>query len=333
MGGPTVLKLIPPYQGTKSPNYYIRGSYLGERVFQSTQTADRALAQRDLARIKKDIENGRFTDRKGPTVDDAIAAYLAAGGERTFMRPLLEHFRSVPLDNLDQARIDAAAEALYPNATAATRNRQVYTPLSAVLKRAGVNLALKRPKGHAGKKRLQWLKDENEAGRLFEEATKVDRELAILLVLVVYTGMRLGEALALLVRDLDLAASFVYLPHSKNEEPRAIHLPPFVVSAMGSHPRGLDREGRIFRFTKGQRLYQLLKRATVAAGVPWFTFHHGCHTYATWMRRHAGLDERGLVGTGRWKDQKSVARYAHVVTTEEAMKADLLPTPKARMAG
>lgn len=327
------IKLVPPHQGTKSPYYYIRGSYLGKRVFQSTQTADRALAQRDLARVKKDIENGRFSDRRGPTVDDAIASYLAAGGERSFIRPLLDHFRGMPLESVTQDAIDRAAEVLYPLGSPATRNRQVYTPLSAVLKRAGINLALKRPKGHAGRKRLQWLKDEHEAGRLFEEATKVDRELAILLVLVVYTGMRLSEALGLLVRDLDLAGSFVYLPHSKNEEPRAIHLPPFVVSAMGSHPRGLDREGRIFRFTKGQRLYQKLRLATKAAGVPWFTFHHGRHTWATWMRRYGGLDTRGLVGTGAWKDEKSAGRYAHVVTSEESRLADMLPTPKARMIG
>jgi integrase len=142
-----------------------------------------------------------------------------------------------------------------------------------------------------------------------------------------YTGLRLSEGLALLVRDLRIDEGFVYLPHSKNEEPRAVHLPPFVVSALMSHPRGLNRDGGIFRFTKGQRLYQLLARATEPAGVPWFTFHAACHTYATWMRRYSGLDERGLVGTGRWKDRKSVARYAYVVTTEEARKADALPTP------
>ncbi|WP_436798696.1 hypothetical protein [Mesorhizobium escarrei] len=45
------------------------------------------------------------------------------------------------------------------------------------------------------------------------------------------------------------------------------------------------------------------------------------------MRGYAGLDTRGLVGTGRWKDEKSAARYEHVVVSEEARKADLLPVP------
>jgi hypothetical protein len=35
------------------------------------------------------------------------------------------------------------------------------------------------------------------------------------------------------------------------------------------------------------------------------------------MRRYGGVDALGLVGTGRWKDPRSAARYAHVVTREE----------------
>jgi hypothetical protein len=54
-------------------------------------------------------------------------------------------------------------------------------------------------------------------------------------------------------------------------------------------------------------------------------FHIFCHTYGTWMRRYGGLDLRGLVGTDRWKDIKSTARYAHVVPSEEAQRAALLP--------
>ena len=40
------------------------------------------------------------------------------------------------------------------------------------------------------------------------------------------------------------------------------------------------------------------------------------------------LNGSGLVGTGAWKDRKSVARYAHVVVTEEAQRAAMLPVEK-----
>jgi hypothetical protein len=56
------------------------------------------------------------------------------------------------------------------------------------------------------------------------------------------------------------------------------------------------------------------------------------HTYATWMRREAGLDTKGLVATGAWRDRKSADRYEHVVVSEEARKAALLPTPDRKRA-
>jgi hypothetical protein len=54
------------------------------------------------------------------------------------------------LDSIDQAAIDEAAVAIYPNVTPATRNGAVYTPVSAILHHAGVNIIVKRPKGSQG---------------------------------------------------------------------------------------------------------------------------------------------------------------------------------------
>jgi integrase len=312
---------------SKAPPLYIRGTHCEVEVFRSARTADRALAKKELKRLEKEIEAGRFEKGKGPTFADALVAYLKDGHSRRFYKPILEHFGETPLAHIDQDAIAEAAEALLPSGKPATRNRQVYTPVNAVLKHAGVTIGLRRPKGAQGEKRTQWLRDEAEAGRLFDEAARVDAELGTLLRFLVYTGMRLGEALAIDGRDVDLDSRSIYLPKTKNGEPRSVHLTPHLVAILTSHPRGIEQGSRVFRFYKGQRLYQKLAIATKAAGVPWFTFHHACHTYATWMRRHAGLDERGLVGTGRWNDAKSVSRYAHVVTTEEARKADLLPVP------
>ena len=51
------------------------------------------------------------------------------------------------------------------------------------------------------------------------------------------------------------------------------------------------------------------------------------------MRRYGGLDTRGLVGTGAWRDAHSAARYEHVVVTEEAARASLLPTENRGKSG
>ena len=69
-----------------------------------------------------------------------------------------------------------------------------------------------------------------------------------------------------------------------------------------------------------------------AHGLDWVNFHTFCHTYATWMRRYAGLDTKGLVGTGRWRSEQSASRYAHVVPSEDARAASGLPDQKAHLA-
>jgi hypothetical protein len=64
----------------------------------------------------------------------------------------------------------------------------------------------------------------------------------------------------------------------------------------------------------------------------WVNFHTFCHTYATWMRRYAGRDTKGLVGTGRWRSEQSASRYAHVVPTEDAKASALLPFKMVKTA-
>jgi integrase len=102
-----------------------------------------------------------------------------------------------------------------------------------------------------------------------------------------------------------------------------------VVAALANLARGIERPGqRVFRFHKGGHIYSLLTAAAARAEITLperQAFHLFCHTYATWMRRYGGLDTRGLVATQRWKDRKSADRYEHVVVSEEARKALLLP--------
>lgn len=273
---------------------------------------------------------------------EAAINYIAAGGERRFIgefdektgkwKPgLITHFGETKLKEITQQSIDEAALALYPSKTPATRNRQVYTPASAILKHAGVQLALRRPKGSAGTQRTTWMQPE-QAKRLLKAAGELDLEFSIFLATLLYTGARLSDVLDLPCERVMLSESFAYIDKTKNDDPRGVHLPPYLVAELSDHPRGLDRTGKVFRFRKNGHLYSLMAKAKKAAGpdLAFVSFHVLCHTWATWMRRYAKLDTRGLVGTRRWKDLKSAARYEHVVVSEESRKADLLPTPKRK---
>jgi integrase len=190
---------------------------------------------------------------------------------------------------------------------------------------------LERPQGGDGRKLANWLWPE-QAFSLLDECTKLDAEFGIYCTMLLYTGERLTEPLKMSCNDLRVAEGFAYVADSKNGEPRPIFLPPYLRETLATHPRGLERgDEPLFKFHKNGHLYSLLKAAAARAEVTLLkgqAFHIFCHTWATWMRRYGGLDTKGLVGTQRWKDRKSADRYEHVVATEEAARAELLPTPK-----
>ncbi len=364
------LKIIPPRKG-KSPNFTVRGTYLRVYVDTTAGTPNKKLAQQFLDGIKRAIERGDYAlaqepveaPPSEPTFADAALAYLQAGGDPKGLGKIIEAtgpqaLRDKPLADISQITIDNAARALYPTAAATTLNRQFYTPVSAVLKRAGIERAIKRPKGWRGSKATEWLEPE-QAFPLIEAAYAEDPEFGLFCLTLLYTGMRLGDPLKARLRDLKLGQALLYIPDTKNSEPRPVHLTPMVVQAFkrqpprparprkaggGVLPNGaagrsrrdagmpfLDRhpDEKLFRFVKGSKLYKMLANAMKRAGLSFPRrmrgFHLFCHTYGTWMHRYAELDTFGLTRTGRWKDPASADRYKHTLASAEARRADLLP--------
>ena len=151
-----MLKLVAPRKG-KSPNFTIRGSYLGVAVDKSSGTHKRSVARSVLNDLQGKIERGENPPREPqaapntPTFLSAAVAYLEAGRRPRYVARLIKHFGQTRLAEIDQAAIDTAAVVLHPNATPATRNTCVYTPVSAILRHAGVDIKLRRPKGAKGR--------------------------------------------------------------------------------------------------------------------------------------------------------------------------------------
>jgi integrase len=322
------LELQPPKEG-RTPYYYVRGTYLGVSVYRSTKTTSRAVAKKRLAAWKEEIERGCYANPDDPIFSRAAMNYVEAGGEARFVEPLISHFKDLPLVKIDQRALDRAALALYPDATPATRNRQVYSPAIAILRHAGFKQEFSRPKGARGKQRTTFL-TVAQFQRLYDAAVEIDTEFAAFLVFLCYTGCRLSEACNLKSDDVHLSEGWAYVRETKNGEARTVYLPPIVVAHLASHHEacGAERE-RAFRFRKNGRLYLLLGRAFARSGVgkpERVSFHIFRHTYGAMMQR-AGAD---LVGTGAWKSQQAANVYKHIEITEEAKKAALLPTIRSK---
>lgn len=375
---PLILK--PPRQ-RKTPYYSVRGTYLGIYVDRSTGSRERKIADRIRRRWIDEIERGEYADSRTLTAPEnprihssrtapqpttflaAAVAYMKAGGDRKRLGPIIKHagpasIRDLPLDRIDQLAIDNAAADLFPKATPQTKNREFYTPVAAVLHRAGIERRIKRPLGWKGSKSTSWLEPQ-QAFRLFAEADIIDREFGLLVRFLTYTGVRLGEALSARLRDLHLSDQTMYVPDTKTGTPRPVHLPPVLVEALvGQAPRParpnsvkgqrlqngvagrsqadagkpfLERGpgAKLFRFHASGRLRGMLARALRKAGLSFPRrqggFHLFCHTYGTWMHHYGQLDTFGLVRTNRWKHPDSADRYRHTKVSDEARRADLLP--------
>ena len=265
----------------KSPNYEIRGTYLGVHVERSARTADKKLAARVKKQIEREIEAGIFTPKGGMTFLEAAVAYMKAGGERTFLGPIIEYdgayaIRDKIAEMIVHQDLNHIANALYPDNTAASRNRAVYTPIIAVPHHAGIERRFKRPKGWQGKKSKSFL----EADQAFAQcnaADDIDREFGLLCWTLLYTGRRIGDLL------------------NPNTKLRNLNLPPIVVEKFKAMPprpsrkAGMSQKGagvpflerdpdeRIFRFHQGGYLRKLLAQAMANAGLSFPKRERGFH--------------------------------------------------------
>jgi integrase len=236
---------------SQSKNFYIRGTYLGVSVDQSSGTNKRSVATTVLKRIEREIEQGEFRKAKpkSPTFLEAAIAYMEAGRRKRHVAKLIKHFGETPLDQIDQTTIDAAAVALHPNAGNGTRNAAVYTPVSAILRHAGVEIKLKRTKGAKGRVVTDWLRSE-DADAIITEADQINAEFGALLRTLLYTGLRLGEVLAWEWSDLNLDEGAAWTRREKGGIESDVKLRPDLVDALRTL-RPEEGQGRVFRFHQG----------------------------------------------------------------------------------
>jgi integrase len=320
----------------KSPYWIIRGTIRGIRVEESTGTGERRVAEEIRAKREAELlAQSVYGRRATATFAEAALSYLENGGSRRFLEPVIKHFSTIALAKIDQDALDRGARKLFPDAAAATRNRQFYTPASAVLhhaaRRGWCSLPLiERPQ--AGPDRIRWIPID-EANRLIDAGAD---HLRPLLIFWFYTGARAGEALWLDWRNVDLTRAHVTFPKTKNGEARGVPLHPRVVAALANLKH---RDGEVFRrpdgspyerpkhiddTSAGSRIATAFAGACRRAGITDFHPHDCRHTWATWHYA-ANRDLGALQRLGGWKSIRMVMRYAHVNVGELSHTIERLP--------
>ncbi len=318
-------------------HWYIRGRVRGIRVFESAGTDDQEAAE--AIRIRREnqlLERSIFGSSATRTFIEAVDSYLEAGGEALYigsrdpktgkLTGLLSQFSLTPLAAIGQDRADEAARKLYPAAGAATRRRQVYGPLCAILNHAASKGWCSKPmiKGPKVKPTaVKWATPDWLKAVLPHCAPKV----RLLIMTLVYTGARLSEVLRLdWDADVNLSERTLTFRTTKNGDMRTGHIPDSLLIELANEPEN-RRHGPLFAWSDKCHVYGPIRTACRKAEVPYLSPHQiGRHTFATWLRLYAKRDLRGVMQDGGWKSINAVVRYSHVVPGETAKAVDLLPS-------
>ena len=349
-----------PLRVTRRPDtgaLTIEGRVAGIRVRRRAGSDDPRLAREEAALLEAQLLRDGWHGRRPGAVGfaQAVLSYLdfqeRGDPERKRLGRLLRHLGDVPLSSITQERVDAARAVLRPNPAPSTVLREVLTPLRAVLAHAAERgwceaPRLKAPRQPTG--RTLFLLPE-EVSSLRDSAAP---HLRPLIVFLACTGARMGEAMALDWRSVDLAGGRARFEAdtTKGRKLRVAQLPPAAVAALAALEH---REGRVFRthfggdFAEGEgaaRVGTAWATACRKAGLPGdlvevarpqrmtgkprmafrpvHTPHVLRHTWASW---HYAVhrDLLLLKAEGGWASVGQVERYAHLMPEgqEQAVRA------------
>jgi integrase len=321
----------------------ISGTVAGRRIRRRAQSNEPKLAAEEAATLEARLLRTEWHgERRGArSFAEAVLSYLDAlpRSPRTLatLRRLQIAVGTKTLAEIDQREaVRLRRVMLRPNAGPATYLREVVTPLRAVLNHAhGLGWCdpprIAAPRQPQGRTRTL---DPDEAERLIAASASHLRPLVIFLI---GTGARLGEALALEWRDVDLVGGRAILWRTKNGRRRVCELHPRCIRALSALE---DRDGRVFgrpdrqpyadRAFGGGQIKTAWRGAVRRAGLdPALRVHDLRHCWASW---HYALhkDLLALKEAGGWSSVALVERYAHLVPAgrEDAIRRFLGAEPE-----
>jgi integrase len=290
--------------------WHYRGTVAKRRLRGSTGTANKETA----ARIAAEIEDRSWKRRlDGPaailTFAQAAIKYRNAGKPTRFLERIEDYWKDTLARDITPGAIRDAALAIYPNACAATRNRQVIVPTVAIINHAAESelcprIRMKRFKVETKSKEpatLEWVR------AFMRHSTPHLGGLALFMFL---TGARVSEALAVTWDDIDFKKRKVLIRQTKLGNERRAHLPQSLVIALSNIPRSNSRRG-VFWYETRNHCLMVWRRAAQRAKIPLLSFHSCRHGFATALLQ-AGVDPVTVARLGGWKSVRHLFEtYGH----------------------
>jgi integrase len=158
-----------------------------------------------------------------------------------------------------------------------------------------------------------------------------------LVMFLLYTGARAGEALWLDWRNVDLVRAHVVFEKTKNGHPRGVPLHRDLIAELANLPH---RIGMVFRRPDGEpyalptgdhdksagsKIKTAFQGAVKRAGLTNFRVHDCRHTWAT-LHYQTHHDLIALQHLGGWRTLSMVTRYAHANSENYREGINALPS-------
>ncbi len=295
----------------RNKTWWVSGTINGERVRESTGHTDKKRAQSWASKRQWELEQvAVFGTEAVLTFGAAMNYYIDGGKEQRFLLPLLDEWEHRLVKDIAPGDVIDLANKLYPKASAATKNRQVITPVMAIIRFNAQRgrcapLLVKRfdTKKIVKRRTATWA----WVNKLKPHAKP---KIVALVLFLANTAARIGDALSLTWGNVNLDEAEVMLLDTKNGEDRLVKLRPATVKALRSiMPKKASAGATVFEFYDRSDVARQLKTACKKAGIDYIPTHGiGRRLFATTMNR-AGIDPRTAAEAGGWK---SVRLYMEV---------------------
>jgi integrase len=297
---------------------YLHGTVEGQRIRRSAKTRDPEIAEH--VRIETEARLMRaalYGPEAEATFADACVLYLSAGKPTRYVTPLLKRFGKRRLATIKPGDLKAAALALYPGASAATRNRSVLKPARAIINfasEAGLCPPM-RVKGYYEPMVERPAADRAWIDRFMAHA--LNQRLRVLCLFMYVTGARVGECIGLGPEHLDLDNKRAVGPPGKNGDPCIYHLTDQLVHELRQLPPRRIHYGcgpaRIFGWAGNQGPMAGWRMTCKRARLKYLSPHEaGRHGFGTEMVVRQRIDVVTAARLGRWRDPTVLLRrYAH----------------------
>lgn len=304
------LKLISPGKRKGNRFYLARGSIAGQRVEVSTETTDKAVAQRFADALAVSLHTGageRRANAEALTFKEAADRYVEFRHPSKIDRQRIDKLTALigadEVKVINHARLVYAANYLYPGMKPATKNRNAMRPAAAILHYAAENqwrdwLRVKLFKEPKPTTRTA----KPDAKKLLLANTKGKKRLLILWLF--RQGTRISDTLRVEWDHLNLNAATVKLWVSKNQEWRTFPLDEAVVAALANE----NQAKPLWPWQTRSGVYKWLRPLVRSLGVA-FTPHMGRHTLGSDLNA-SGAGLKTIMGALGQDDPKSAARYA-----------------------